>query len=562
MKKQLLLAAAAVSAIAFAGAANAASLSYRAGTNAVVDTTAAGQYLLARELNFGTGVTSTVGQFDTVVVFNDTGIPAGTYNFTVTYDTGATINAALSGSTVSSTGAVLPTDPDANIGAAGVGFVQVSGAGASLALTSGGQAGGNTATYTLIVPAGVTVKSIAVAAALRVTGAVQVSTNIINQTTNTAFEPGFSKLPLINVNGVGFATRINGAITADTSAASLDTRILEGTAAPYFSTLSTDNRVGQIQLAAASAAGNLNGFGAAFGGFSAGGTTSPIVYKDLTATTVSLSDVTQQSTTIQGNLANLRFTSTDAVVANAPAAPVLTAVATSGTTTRAEPTNTAHNLLTLTPNELRNITVAPNGITATNGLQLAPTELVATTQLFLKPEFSNPAAVSGNFEQLQSDGFTYIIPWVSSATQAGATGNQTIIRISNINPEIGATANGRVYAHLLNPINRAGVTNVGRTVRLADLDANNELVINSATLEAAFGNFQRADLRLVISTRATDVNKLPGGGAAGVDNGVGASSIVVKRLLANSAGGLSEVSVVAGDFSSPNNLPVNQGTGY
>jgi hypothetical protein len=561
MKKQLLLAAAAVSAIAFAGAANAASLSYRAGASALTDTTVGGQYLLARELNFGTGVTSTVGQFDTVVVFNGTGVPAGTYNFTVTYDTGATLNAALPTATVTSTAAVT----NQNIGAAGIGFVEVDGAGASLVLTSGGQAGGNTATYTLIVPAGVNVKSIGLAGALRVTGAVQVSTNIINQTTNTAFEPGFSKLPLINVNGVGFAARINGALDiGGTKSAAEDTRILEGAAAPFFTTLTADTRVGQIQIAAASAAGKLNGFGAAFGNFGVGANpTSPVVFKDLNATAVSLTDVVQQSTTIQGQLANLAFTSADAAAVDAPTLPAIVAadlLPASGATVVSTPTTTAHNILTQTPNALRNISVAPANITA--AVQLAPTELVAATQLFLKPEFVNPAAVTGNFEQLQSDGFTYIIPWVSSATQAGATGNQTIIRISDISPEVtngvaGGTPRGRVYAHLLNPTNRAGVTNVGRTVRLADLDANNELVINSATLEAAFGNFQRADLRLVIATTATTGNTLPAGGA-----GVGNSSIVVKRLLANSAGGLSEVSVVAGDLSSVTNLPVNQGTGY
>lgn len=561
MKKQLLLAAAAVSAIAFAGSANAASLSYRAGAGAITDTTVGGQYLLARELNFGAGVTSTIGQFDSIVVFNGTGIPAGTYNFTLTFDTGATFNANVSTATV--TNAALAVN--ANV-TADVGFVNTAGAtGSTLTRSSGGTTGSNTVTYTLFVPAGATVQSIAVAAPLRVTGAVRATTNIINQTTNTAFEPGFSNLPLINNNGVGFATRINGAldIGAGTTSADEDTRILEGGGAPFFTTLTADTRVGQVQLAAATAAGNLNGFGAAFGGFTAAAP-SPVVFKDLNGTAVALTDVTQQSTTIQGLLSNLAFTSADAVIGDAPAQPLPASVSfapVSGTTTVTAPTNTAHNILTSAPNGLRNISVAPTGVVAAT--QLAPTQLIATTQLFLGAAFINPAPVTGAFEQLQSDGFTYIIPWVSSATQAGASGNQTIIRITDIAPEVtggaaGGTPRGRIYAQLINPINAANVTNSGRSVRLADLDANGELIITSATLEAAFGNYQRADVRLVIATTAATNNTIPAGGVGTV----GSNSIIVKRIIANAAGGLTEMDVVASDISSETNLPQQQVVGY
>ena len=559
MKKQLLLAAAAVSAIAVAGTANAASLSYRAGAGAVTDVTTGGQYLLARELNFGAGVTSTTGQFDTVVVFNGGGVTPGTYNFTVTY-TGATFNAAQATTTVTSTG----TETNATNVTGSIGFQQTSVAGATLTLTSGGTVGSNTATYTLFVPAGGAVQSIAIAGAMRVTGAVIVTSNIINQTTNTPFEPGFSNLPLININGVGFATRINGAldIGAGTTQADEDTRILEGAAPNIFQTLTGDVRVGQIQLAAASATGALNGFGAAFGGFTATNQ-SPVVFKDLNGTAVSLADVTSQSTTIQGLLSNLTFTSADAAVADAPALPVVAAITASGATTGTSVTSTAFNLITNTPGNLRNISVGLTG-TAGPARQIAPTQLIVTTQLFLGTGFVNPASVSGAFEQLQSDGFTYIIPWVSSATQAGASGNQTIIRISDIAPEVtngtttDTTVRGRVYAQLINPINPTAVTNSGRSVRLADLDANGELIINSATLEAAFGNYQRADVRLVIATTSATGNTIPNSGVAGTGN----NSIIVKRIIANAAGGLTEMDIVAGEGSSLANLPQNQTTGY
>lgn len=541
MKKQILLAAAAVSAIAFAGSANAASLSYRAGTGAVVDTTIAGQYLLARELNFGSGVTSTTGQFDTVIVFNGTGIPAGTYNFTVTY-AGATFNAAQAATTVTSAG----TETNATNIAGSIGFQQVDIAGATLTLTSGGAVGSNTATYTLFVPAGGNVKSIAVAGALRVTGAVTVTSNIINQTTNTPFEPGFSSLPLINVNGVGFASRVLGALdlTATTTGADEDTRIisnagafnqLAGVATAPGVTETGPFQVGQFQIAAATVAGNLNGFP----GFTTAATQpSPVVYKDLTGTAVAIADVTSSSITVQGQLAGLTFSAAGA-----------------GTFAVTSPTTQATNILNTTPAALTTVRVAPTSAAA-NAPQLSPTALPVTTQLFLGTGFVNPAAVSGNFEQLQTDGFTYIVPWVSSATQAGASGNQTIIRISNINPEINPTTNGAVYAQLINPVNAAAVTNPGRAVRVGVLDANGELIINSATLEAAFGNFQRADIRLTITTVAATGNNIPAAVA-----GVGASSIVVKRIIANAAGGLTEMTVL-GDDGSVTNLPANQGVDY
>jgi hypothetical protein len=542
MKKQILLAAAAVSAIAFAGAANAASLSYRAGAGAVTDSSA-NPYLLARELNFGTGVTSTAGQFDTVVNFNGAGIPAGTYNFTITYDAGATFAVAQTAATVTSTG----TETAAATNVTGsIGFQSAVGAGSTLTLTSGGTVGSNSATYTLFVPAGATVSSIAVSGGLRVTGAVRVSTNIINQTTNTAFEPGFSNLLLLSNTGVGFASRVLGALdlTATTTGADEDTRIisngglfnqLAGVATAPGVTEVAPYQVGQFQIAAATTAGALNGFP----GFTTAATQpSPIVYKDLIGTAVSIADVTSSSVTIQGQLAGLTFSAVGA-----------------GTFTVTSPTTQATNILNTTPAALTTIRVAPTS-TAANAPQLSPTALPVTSQLFLGSAFLNPAAGAGNLEQLQTDGFTYIVPWVSSATQAGASGNQTIIRISNINPEINPTTNGAVYAQLINPVNAAGVTNPGRAVRVGVLDANGELIINSATLEAAFGNFQRADIRLTITTVAATGNNIPAAAA-----GVGASSIVVKRIIANAAGGLTEMTVL-GDDGSVTNLPTNQGVDY
>lgn len=559
MKKQLLLAAAAVSAIAAAGTANAASLSYRAGAagggTGLVDITAAGPYRLARELNFGAGVDSITGQFDTVVVFNDTdpaaggvqGVPAGTYNFTLTYNTGATFNSAIPSTTITTTGANAGVDIT---GAAG--FVTNSGAGATLTLTSGGTVGSNTATFTLFVPAGQTVEAIGVAAGLRVTGAVTVSTNIINQTTNTAFEPGFANLSLIRNDAQGFRLRVRGAITGDGTQASTDTRIVEigdavngGVPAtgqdPFTSitgTAATAQQVGQVEVNVANAVGAV-------------GTASPLAYRNLNGDLVALTDVVTTSVTVQGLLQGL--TSTAMGVAAVPVTQVTPTAANAQVPGAGAPvggTTTARATWF----------VASAAPAATNP-QLAPTALGVDAQLVLSSAFISPAPVAGFFEELQSDGFTYVLPWVSSATQAAATGNQTIVRVSNLNPEVNATSNGRVYARLLNPSNPAGVTNRGRSVRLADINANGELVFGSGDLEAAFGNFQRGDIRLIIATTSTDgtqlTNNVPAGGAATV----GSSSIVVKRVIQNSLGGVSEVDVVADD-GSITNRPTSQGSDY
>jgi len=298
MKKQLLLAAAAVTAIVAAGSANAASVSYRAGAGALNDATAF-PYTLARELNFTAGVLSTAGQFDTVIVAN-TPIPAATYTIQLDY-AGASINAQVPNATI--TDAVGGT-AGGNCAAEAC-FVTSAGATpATLTLVSGGTVGSTTVTYTLQVPAGTTVTAVGIAPALRVVGAVSVTAAIRNQVGNAFYEPAVIQNLIRVSTDPAFAARVNGrlsgldAVTFG-SGAGLDTRIDDGIAGDPFNTLLNPGQVGQVDLAVA---GDPR-----YDVLLSRATASTPLKRDLIDGNVSLADVTSTSITVAGSLSGLTF---------------------------------------------------------------------------------------------------------------------------------------------------------------------------------------------------------------------------------------------------------------
>jgi len=214
--------------------------------------------------------------------------------------------------------------------------------------------------------------------------------------------------------------------------------------------------------------------------------------------------------------------------------------------------------------------------------QLAPTELPVSATLTLNAIYAAQPAFTGTFESLQTDGITYVVPWVTSNAFGQITGSTSVVRISNIGTDI-ALRGGRVYGQLYNPTNIAGVVTTSRSfnfgvlggLRQSDslvaaggvgasigapiavgapgalgagqnyfsgIPANTapaELIIGSVELQNAFGDFGRGDLRLTI----TDTSDL------GTDNNSVAAnpdSIVVKRIIRSANGSLTEMSVVAG----------------
>ncbi|MFC5343992.1 hypothetical protein ACETK8_19390 [Brevundimonas staleyi] len=533
MTKTLLLTAAAVTALVAAGSAQAGSLSARAGT-APIAVAPNNPYKLARELNFGSGVQGSVGQFDTIFTFNNA-LAAGSYTVTLAYS-GATITTALPTTTVNSAGA-------GNVGGVdttnALGFEVASAAGGNgpsqLTVTSQTS---TQITFALQIPAGNTVTSIYASPAILVTGPMSVTAAVTNQVTGAVVDPAVIQ-PLITTNNQAFAARTNRAITAaDSNAfnggAGLDTRIAEG-AAPVFTTLTNPGQIGQVDVAVAGTV--------AFDTIVQPAAASTAVYRDLNGSAVTLADVTSATINVTGIFTGLTSTANDSA-----GGPIAASAITS-------PTATSRQVVAPGGANIGTTTFLVNPTGGAGAPQLQPSDYDVSVQLALASGFAAPAAFTGTFETIQTDGFSYIIPWVASQTQSGASGNQSVIRVSNIRADA-STAGGRVYVQVYNPSTGNAGLSAGRSTFIGTLGTSGELVITSQSLEAALGNFGRADLRLTIATTATTGNALPGAAP------VGASTIVVKRLIQTSNGGLTEVEIVAGDASSATNLPVNQGVNY
>lgn len=588
MKKQLLLAAAAVTALVAAGSAQAASVSYRAGVAGTLNDATAVPYVLARELNFAAGVTSSAGDFDVVVVAN-TPIPAGTYTVQLDF-AGATLNAALPNTTIPAYAGVAPgvlaiTDQDV-LGTNAAGFVAFNAAAAGVApptltLVQGGAAGGNSLTYTLQIPAGNTVTAVGFSPALKVVGDVSVTAGIRNQVGNAFYEPAVVQSLIKVSTDPAFATRVNGRITgADAvsfgSGAGLDTRIDDGAANNPFNTLTNPGQVGQVDVAVAGTP--------KYDVILSRSSASAPVKRNLIDANVTLADVTSTAITVAGDISGLTFSGVGAAALTRT--PANGQSATSVVLAGAPDAAAANSAYT--------ISVAATGA-GDRAPQLNPTDLPVSAQLTLNALFAAQPAFTGSFEQIQTDGISYIIPWVTSNAFGNITGSTSVIRISNINADFG-NAGGRVYGQLYNPTNIAGVTSVSRAFNFGTLGGNRqldslvaaapagptvgtpiavgapaalaagqsyisgvpsssrpaELVISSVELQNAFGDFGRADLRLTI----TDGSDL----ATDNDNAaINPQSIVVKRVIRSVNGSLTEMSVVAGGTGP---APVDQQVPY
>lgn len=546
MTKTLLLAAAAVTALVAAGSAQAGSLSARAGTAPVVVTPSA-PYRLARELNFGAGVASTVGQFDTIFTFNNPLTP-GSYTVTLAY-AGATITAAVPTTPVNSpAGPTVGGTDTTNV--LGFEVASANGGNGPSSLTVVNQTS-TQVTLALQIPAGNTVSAIYLSPALLVTGPVSVTAAVTNQVTGQPIDPSVIQ-QLITTNNQGVAIRINRAITAADgngfgAGAGLDTRVEEGSAGNPFNTLLGATvgspgvgpfQIGQVDV---DVAGGPN--------FPTLAPTAPVgaVYRDLNGSALAFTDITSVTTSVTGIFTGLTVTANDSA-GGAIAASAITGTGTNRTIVAPGGANVG-TTTTL---------IAPTSAAAT-APQISPTDFDVTATVTLSSAFTSPAPITGSFETLQTDGFSYIIPWVASQTMSGVSGNQSVIRVSNIRSD-GSTPGGNVYVQVYNPsTGNAGLT-AGRAVLAGTIGTTGELVLNSNSLQGLLGDFGRADLRLTVTTTASDTNganNLPAGVA-----GTGASTIVVKRLLATANGGLTEVEIVAGSPGSTANLPVNQGVAY
>ena len=158
----------------------------------------------------------------------------------------------------------------------------------------------------------------------------------------------------------------------------------------------------------------------------------------------------------------------------------------------------------------------------------------ATVKVDLGTGFVDPAATTKALASITRDGTTYLIPWVGSGTTAQASGNSTVVRISNI----GTTATGLVSAELLT--SSTGQAPSANLIPInGSIGVGKDFVITGATLQSNFGgtDFGRGDVRITVES--------------------GSANLVTRRFIQNVANGsLTEVSLgrsAAGGGSEPIN---------
>jgi hypothetical protein len=101
---------------------------------------------------------------------------------------------------------------------------------------------------------------------------------------------------------------------------------------------------------------------------------------------------------------------------------------------------------------------------------------------------------AGPLAPITRNGSSAILPWTASNTQAGGTGSNNFVRVSNPT----TLAYGPIFATVL-AASSNGSTTVGTTATLApSLAAGAEVVFTAAQLETLLGNFGRADIEISV----------------------------------------------------------------
>lgn len=110
-------------------------------------------------------------------------------------------------------------------------------------------------------------------------------------------------------------------------------------------------------------------------------------------------------------------------------------------------------------------------------------------------------STSAALDSIRREGTTILLPWTSSATNAVSSGSTNIVRIGNRT----STAINGVFARVVNT-STSGFTNPGLVSLGSSIPANGELLITSATLEAALGNFARGDVEIVVEAPSASLS--------------------------------------------------------
>ncbi len=490
MTKKILLAAAAVSAMAFAGAASAHTLTFRA-TAAVADIDsgdvggATGSYKLAIE---AANVTPTFGTFalaDTLTA--GASLPSGNVLLTISL-AGGTFGSAVTGAAVTADAVACPT------------FTATP--------STGGASGSTSVTY-LISNSSAGCSSFNLDLPVAPNAGVPVTVTTTLQTEALTPIDGLTASRQILTRPSAFNAVINGAISPATPAGALGDTFATLTVLPVYTTFKTGTggHTGAPETATVAQLGTVEILA------------DTTAFRDLAKTSVTLADVLTATVAVTGDysafdgaggsttLGGIPESSITGSVRNFSGAPLTTALVAAGAAGAAP--------------------VSPEAfvVTRETAVTAIPTSAytVSVGYTLVAPTYTPEGPFAGAFETIGRDGTNVVVPWLNSNSIQALNGTSNIIRLGNTS---GAIV-GPVYAQVLNNTLTAGVTTT--PVQLfPNIAANGERVINTATLTSALGEFGRGDVQISVEAPANVITArryatLANGSVTEVSNGTVAS---------------------------------------
>ena len=454
MTKNILLAATAASVMAFAGAASAHTLTFQAGPVAgAIDATETGGATSAYKLASEAKVPPGSANFALVDTLSGGSLPSGNVVLTVTLSGGTFSSAVGAGAITGGVGACSTfTSTLSSGGASGstsVTFLisnsnpDCSGLNLLLPITPG--AGTASVTSTLATEAGTPIDGLTA------------TRNIV--TRGSAFDVVFDSV-------IGSVAPGGGAL-ADTFATLAVT--------PVYTTFSI---TGGHNVAPESATvGQLGTIRIAV---------DATQHADLTGTLfAAAAHVTDADTIVTGN-----FTAFDGAGGGATLGAAATMTATTATINNQQVALTAGAVPFIVTRE-------------TGGVIPSSTYSAQVTYTLDGTWYNQEGPATGALETIQRDGTNVIFPWMNSTSIQTVTGTTNLIRLGNTS----SAASGPVFAQVLNAASSAtGYTAAAAPVQIAaSIAGNSELVINTATLSTALGNWGRGDVQISIEAPSNTI---------------------------------------------------------
>lgn len=457
MTKKLLLAATAVAAMAFAGAASAVDItSARVSGVTVYTGTTASPYGLASQITVpSTGIATAAATTDvTVNLSSGAGALApGNYLMTFNYT-------GIAGFTATPTLALT--------GAAGCT--------PSAVLSTGGGTNSQTVTYIVGVDVACSTNpTFVLTAPFRMTSAGSVTVQASLTSGGLPVDNSPTSTRTLVVSRSAYSASVNG--TVDNLGGAADTPANVADNADY-----------ATQLALGTGATPFQAFRTTGGGTSFDTVIGTVGYASVANTFADLQSAALPTPnldiTLTGSFAGITPTlSTDDTGAGTVAA---TAVTATGAT------------FTGVAGRRYNVNLAATSATAT-APQLAGGAYTASfTSASSAPLAAGVISAAGSLETVGLQGTNFVAPWVQSSNP----NFNTVLRLSN-----SGSATGPVILSVTSPLNAATAATCGtaQLPKLASIPANGELAINSADLTTCFGAFGRGDLRVSIQSQQSGI---------------------------------------------------------